>query len=168
MNEDSTGRPRKVRRTKDSIAAQRRTIRGRQRRMGREERAVDAGASQAGHAGVRRPPARTARNPAESPPDPRQLPLWKPRPDLPATDNALHHWRKHAPDLPEIPNALHYVRTLHALARGGATRFLTKVRANGDRLYYDPLRNLLAVLAYDGQPRTLFRPQGGIDYWNGL
>lgn len=168
MNEDSTGRPRKIRRTKDSIAAQRRTARGRRRRMGHEERAVDVGASQAVHPRARRPPVRTARNPAASPPDPRQLPLWKPRPDLPATDNALHHWRKHAPDLPEIPNALHYVRTLHALVRSGATGFLTKVRANGDRLYYDPLRNLLAVLAYDGQPRTLFRPKGGLVYWNGL
>jgi filamentous hemagglutinin len=43
---------------------------------------------------------------------------------------------------------------------------LTKTRPNGDKLFYDPASNTFGVQAADGAPRTMFRPNKGIDYWN--
>jgi filamentous hemagglutinin len=42
---------------------------------------------------------------------------------------------------------------------------LTKVRANGDILRYDPSTNIFGVMDQFGSPRTMFKPTDGIDYW---
>jgi len=38
-------------------------------------------------------------------------------------------------------------------------------RANGDTLIYDPKGNVFAVATKDGAPRTMFKPDDGMDYW---
>jgi filamentous hemagglutinin len=43
---------------------------------------------------------------------------------------------------------------------------LTKVRDNGDKLFYNPGSNTFAVQRADGALRTMFRPDSGINYWN--
>jgi pyocin large subunit-like protein len=42
---------------------------------------------------------------------------------------------------------------------------LSLVRANGDTLLYDPRGNVFAVKSRDGAPRTMFKPDDGMAYW---
>ncbi len=42
---------------------------------------------------------------------------------------------------------------------------LTLTRNNGDRLLYDPKSNVFAVMSRAGAPRTMFKPDEGMAYW---
>lgn len=42
---------------------------------------------------------------------------------------------------------------------------LTLARANGDTLIYDPKANVFAVRSKAGAPRTMFKPDDGMAYW---
>jgi pyocin large subunit-like protein len=42
---------------------------------------------------------------------------------------------------------------------------LTLVRNNGDTLLYDPKANVFAVRSKAGAPRTMFKPDEGMAYW---
>jgi pyocin large subunit-like protein len=42
---------------------------------------------------------------------------------------------------------------------------LTMTRNNGDRLLYDPKGNVFAVASKAGAPRTMFKPDEGMAYW---
>ncbi|HEY0651074.1 hypothetical protein [Phenylobacterium sp.] len=42
---------------------------------------------------------------------------------------------------------------------------LTLTRANGDKLLYDPKGNVFAVMSKAGAPRTMFKPDEGMAYW---
>lgn len=42
---------------------------------------------------------------------------------------------------------------------------LTLVRGNGDKLFYDPKGNVFAVASRAGAPRTMFKPDDGMAYW---
>jgi len=94
--------------------------------------------------------------------------FWQSTRQQSAAANALLHWRKHHASLPEFDNALQYVKAANAFLRHPPDGALFKTRANGDRLTYDPVRNLLGVVSSQALPRTLFRPRGGRVYWNGL
>lgn len=37
---------------------------------------------------------------------------------------------------------------------------------NGDVLRYDPTTNTFGVIDASGTPRTIFRPNNGMNYWN--
>ena len=80
--------------------------------------------------------------------------------------NLERHWEKHGAEFPEYHSAQEY--------GDGALRFfqnppqgtLTKVRPNGEKLYYHPPSNTFGATAPDGTPKTLFRPSGRMNYWN--
>ena len=84
---------------------------------------------------------------------------WNPR-------NLQTHWNKHRREFPEFKTAGEY--------GGAALRFfadppngtLRKFRKNGDRLYYHEKSNCFGVTTKDGTPKTFFRPDRGIRYWN--
>ena len=84
---------------------------------------------------------------------------WNPR-------NLQTHWNKHRREFPEFKTAEEY--------GGAALRFfadppkgtLRKFRKNGDRLYYHEKSNYFGVTTKDGTPKTFFRPDRGIRYWN--
>ena len=42
---------------------------------------------------------------------------------------------------------------------------LTMTRNNGDKLFYDPKGNVFAVASRAGAPRTMFKPDEGMAYW---
>lgn len=42
---------------------------------------------------------------------------------------------------------------------------LTKTRANGDSLMYNPDKNIFISITKDGSPRTMFKPENGLEYW---
>ena len=43
---------------------------------------------------------------------------------------------------------------------------LTKVRPNGDQLFYNPATNTFGSRTQSGQIKTLFKPNDKINYWN--
>jgi pyocin large subunit-like protein len=58
-----------------------------------------------------------------------------------------------------------FVRKAHAFVGHPPKGVLTLTRANGDRLFYDPKSNVFAVASKAGAPRTMFKPDEGLAYW---
>ncbi|THD72483.1 MAG: hypothetical protein E8A12_00675, partial [Phenylobacterium sp.] len=58
-----------------------------------------------------------------------------------------------------------YVKKAHAFVGHPPKGTLTLTRKNGDILYYDPKGNIFAVASKDGAPRTMFKPDDGMAYW---
>jgi pyocin large subunit-like protein len=79
--------------------------------------------------------------------------------------NAYDHWRKHGSEFPEYTNAKQYVEGAKNFLKNSPDGTLTKTRANGDVLKYDPGTNTFAVMDASGAPRTMFRPNDGMQYW---
>lgn len=59
-----------------------------------------------------------------------------------------------------------FVRKAHAFVEKPPAGAETVVRANGDRLIYDPRGNVFAVATSAGAPRTMFKPDEGRAYWD--
>lgn len=58
-----------------------------------------------------------------------------------------------------------FIRKAHDFVDHPPAGTLTLTRANGDTLYYDPKGNVFAVAGKNGAPRTMFKPDGGMAYW---
>jgi pyocin large subunit-like protein len=58
-----------------------------------------------------------------------------------------------------------FVLKAHAFVGHPPKGTLTLTRKNGDTLFYDPKGNVFAVASKDGAPRTMFKPDDGMDYW---
>jgi len=80
--------------------------------------------------------------------------------------SAFRHWKKHGAEFPEFQNSKQYVEGANSFFESPPDGTLTKVRPNGDKLFYNPANNTFGVQAADGAPRTMFRPADGINYWN--
>jgi filamentous hemagglutinin len=83
-----------------------------------------------------------------------------------SVSNAYGHWDKHKTEFPEFKNSKQYVDATHDFVRNPPEGTLTKTRTNGDTLYYEPKTNTFASKDANGVPRTMFRPEKGIEYWN--
>ena len=59
-----------------------------------------------------------------------------------------------------------YVNKAHAFVGHPPKGTLTLTRKNGDTLFYDPKGNVFAVASKDGAPRTMFKPDDGMAYWD--
>jgi len=58
-----------------------------------------------------------------------------------------------------------FVQKAHAFVEHPPKGTLTLTRKNGDTLFYDPKGNVFAVASKDGAPRTMFKPDDGMAYW---
>jgi len=58
-----------------------------------------------------------------------------------------------------------FVTKAHAFVGHPPKGTLTLTRKNGDTLFYDPKGNVFAVANKDGAPRTMFKPDDGMAYW---
>ncbi|HXQ10140.1 MAG TPA: hypothetical protein VN805_03980 [Caulobacteraceae bacterium] len=58
------------------------------------------------------------------------------------------------------------MRLAHAFTAAPPKDVLTLLRPNGDKLLYDPKRNIFAVVTKDGAPRAMFKPTAGKAYWD--
>jgi pyocin large subunit-like protein len=58
-----------------------------------------------------------------------------------------------------------FVKKAHAFVEHPPKGTLTMTRANGDKLFYDPKGNVFAVASSAGAPRTMFKPDEGMAYW---
>lgn len=79
--------------------------------------------------------------------------------------NAEHHWQKHGGEFPQFTTRDAYVAGAHAFIDHPPPGTLTKARNNGDTLFYNPDSNTFAVRASNGAPRTFFKPDNGMGYW---
>lgn len=58
-----------------------------------------------------------------------------------------------------------FVRKAHAFTAKPPKGSLFLTRENGDRLIYDPAGNVFAIASAEGAPRTMFKPDTGMAYW---
>ena len=58
-----------------------------------------------------------------------------------------------------------YVDKAHAFVGDPPKGTLRHTRSNGDKLFYDPKGNVFAVATSAGAPRTMFKPEDGMAYW---
>ena len=91
---------------------------------------------------------------------------WSSTQTLSAPQNAINHWSKHSSEFPEFTNAGQYTDAAQAFVSSPPPGTLSKSRANGDTLLYDPASNTFAVGTANGAPRTMFRPSTGAAYWS--
>lgn len=58
-----------------------------------------------------------------------------------------------------------FVQKAHGFVSNPPKGTLTMTRNNGDKLLYDPKGNVFAVASKAGAPRTMFKPDDGMAYW---
>jgi len=58
-----------------------------------------------------------------------------------------------------------FVKKAHVFTSRPPKGSLFLSRDNGDRLIYDPAGNVFAIASADGAPRTMFKPDTGMAYW---
>ncbi|MBF0313785.1 MAG: hypothetical protein HQK52_10245 [Oligoflexia bacterium] len=80
--------------------------------------------------------------------------------------NAFKHYKDHGKQFPEVNNAIEYVEKAHDFMKNPPAGTLTKTRPhNGDKLFYHPETNTFASQTTEGAPRTMFKPDDGMKYW---
>ena len=92
--------------------------------------------------------------------------IWTETKKAEPVGNAYGHWTKHGKEFPEYQNAKQYVDAAHNFMTTPPSGTLTKTRPNGDTLYYNPATNIFASKDINGVPRTMFKPEKGLEYWN--
>jgi RHS repeat-associated protein len=93
--------------------------------------------------------------------------IWSSTNKLSAVRNAFAHWLKHGRKFPHLQNAKQYVDEALEFVTNPPAGTLSKLRANGDTVLYNPATNTFAVTTAAGAPRTMFKPSGnGMTYFN--
>jgi pyocin large subunit-like protein len=120
--------------------------------------AADPGPSTAGSDGSR----------ADHRQDPVKLvegkPMWSASRRYSAEENAERAFQRNGEAF-GADNLDEFVAKAHAFVDHPPRSALTLVRANGDTLIYDPKANVFAVRSKAGAPRTMFKPDDGMAYW---
>lgn len=91
-------------------------------------------------------------------------PMWSSNAKYSAQENAAYHFERNGADF-GAKDVDAFVEKAHAFVNDPPKGALTMTRANGDRLVYDEKSNTFAVATKDGAPRTMFKPDDGIAYW---
>ena len=91
-------------------------------------------------------------------------PMWSSNAKYSAQENAAYHFERDGEAFGAATLDA-FVRKAHAFVNEPPEGALTLTRANGDRLVYDPAANIFAVATRDGAPRTMFKPDDGLAYW---
>jgi filamentous hemagglutinin len=103
----------------------------------------------------------------------KDIQIWSETKKKDPVSNAYDHWVKHKSEFPEYQNSKQYVEAAHSFVSNPPSGTLTKVRSNGETVYYNPSTNTFAVKRVDGVPRTMFKPdpsdhgyKTNLDYFN--
>ena len=91
-------------------------------------------------------------------------PMWAPSRRSSADDGAQRAFERNG-QVFETKSVDQFVRKAHAFVGHPPKGTLTITRKNGDTLFYDPKANTFAVANKDGAPRTMFKPDDGMAYW---
>jgi len=92
-------------------------------------------------------------------------PMWAANRRHTAQENADYQFQRDGADF-DAHTLDDFVAKAHAFTASPPKDALTLTRSNGDKLLYDPARNIFAVVTKDGAPRTMFKPQSGKAYWD--
>lgn len=91
-------------------------------------------------------------------------PMWSASRRYSADENAQRAFARNGQAF-GADNIDEFVEKAHAFVHSPPRGTLTLVRANGDTLLYDPKSNVFAVKSRAGAPRTMFKPDDGMAYW---
>jgi pyocin large subunit-like protein len=91
-------------------------------------------------------------------------PLWAPSKRYSAEEGAQRQFERDGQAF-DAKTVDQFVRKAHAFVGHPPKGTLTLTRKNGDILYYDPKDNIFAVSNKEGAPRTMFKPDDGMAYW---
>ena len=91
-------------------------------------------------------------------------PMWAPSRRFTAEEGAQKQFERDG-DAFGAKTREQYVQKAHAFVGHPPKGTLTLTRKNGDILYYDPKGNVFAVASKEGAPRTMFKPDDGMAYW---
>ena len=92
-------------------------------------------------------------------------PMWAANRRHTAQENANYQFQRDGADF-DAHNLDDFVAKAHAFTASPPKDALSLTRSNGDKLLYDPARNIFAVVTKDGAPRTMFKPATGKAYWD--
>jgi pyocin large subunit-like protein len=91
-------------------------------------------------------------------------PMWAPSKRSSAQDGAQRAFERNGETF-GAASVDQFVKKAHAFVGHPPKGTLTLTRSNGDTLFYDPKGNTFAVASKEGAPRTMFKPDDGMDYW---
>jgi len=91
-------------------------------------------------------------------------PIWAPSRRNSADEGAQRAFERNGEAF-DAKTVDQFVRKAHAFVGHPPKGTLTLTRKNGDMLFYDPKGNTFAVANKDGAPRTMFKPDDGMAYW---
>lgn len=128
-------------------------------KAGEAPRAMAASSDTAGPNGLRSPDADRAPVPKVD-----GRPMWSATRRYTAEQNARRAFERNGAAFgADTVDA--FVRKAHAFTARPPKGSLFLTRENGDRLIYDPAGNVFAIASADGAPRTMFKPDTGMAYW---
>ncbi len=91
-------------------------------------------------------------------------PVWAPSKRFSAEEGAQRQFERDGEAF-DAKNLDQFVKKAHAFVGHPPKGTLTLTRKNGDTLFYDPKGNVFAVASKEGAPRTMFKPDDGMAYW---
>jgi RHS repeat-associated protein len=83
--------------------------------------------------------------------------IWTAKRNETAVENAFAHFKKHGTDFASV-NSVDFVRKAKDFLHHPPPDTLSKVRANGDVIRYNPGTNTFGVMDKAGSPRTFYKP----------
>lgn len=91
-------------------------------------------------------------------------PVWAPSKRFSAEEGAQRQFERDGQAF-DTKTLDQFVKKAHAFVGHPPKGTLTLTRQNGDTLFYDPKDNVFAVANKEGAPRTMFKPDDGMAYW---
>ena len=91
-------------------------------------------------------------------------PVWAPSKRFSAEEGAQRQFERDGQTF-DTKTVGQFVKKAHAFVGHPPKGTLTLTRKNGDILFYDPKGNVFAVSSKEGAPRTMFKPDDGMAYW---
>ena len=91
-------------------------------------------------------------------------PVWAPSKRFSAEEGAQRQFERDGEAF-DAKTLDQFVKKAHAFVGHPPKGTLTLTRKNGDILFYDPKGNIFAVSNKEGAPRTMFKPDEGMAYW---
>ncbi|MBU1375258.1 MAG: hypothetical protein KKE02_20450 [Alphaproteobacteria bacterium] len=92
-------------------------------------------------------------------------PMWSASRKFSAQQNAQRAFDRNGRTF-GADNVDEFVQKAHGFVSNPPKGTLTMSRNNGDKLFYDPKGNVFAVASRAGAPRTMFKPDEGMAYWD--
>jgi len=91
--------------------------------------------------------------------------IWSSTNTKTSVENALDHWNTHKNEFKELDNAKQYVDKARNFFEEKSDDILEYSRKNGELIKYNKITKEFGAFLEDGTPKTLFKPENGIEYW---